>query len=427
MNRASDAAELHAAHVPIPARGWQRLLWIGPGFLWMVSAAGSGELLFTPRVGALYGYVWIWAMAAAVIFKWFINREIGRFTVCTGATILDGFKGVPGPRHWAVWLIVVPQLLVAIASIAGLAGSSATALLLVLPGDVRIWMIASVLAATCLVLWGRYRAIEWTAAALGIALAGASIVAAISVSPDAAALASGLMPRLPAQTDFGEVLPWLGFMLSGAAGMMWYSYWIRAKGYGAAACAPTSDQPIRPATLGDEDRARLRGWLAQMTLDTTVAVAGTLVIALAFLVLGTELLRPRGLVPQEDRIAATLGHLLGSVWGPVGFWFMVTAVFVGFWDTVLSDQDGFGRLFGDGARTLLQSVDVPDRWRDEAFLKNAFVVVVLTVLPIVLYLTTGEPVGLLKAAGAIEAAHIPVVTALVLYLNRSWLPPELRP
>lgn len=29
-------------------------------------------------------------------------------------------------------------------------------------------------------------------------------------------------------------------------------------------------------------RVRLRGWLAQMTLDTTVAVVGTLLITLAF-------------------------------------------------------------------------------------------------------------------------------------------------
>jgi Mn2+/Fe2+ NRAMP family transporter len=425
MNRMAEAPA--AARIPIAARGWRRLRWIGPGFLWMVSAAGSGELLFTPRVGALYGYVWIWAMGAAVIFKWFINREIGRFTVCTGATVLDGFKCIPGPKNWAVWIIVVPQLVVAIATIAGLAGSSATALLLVLHGDVRIWMVASVLTATSLVLWGRYRAVEWTATALGIALAAAAIAAAISVSPDPTAIASGLIPRFPAEVDYGEVLPWLGFMLSGAAGMLWYSYWVRAKGYGAAALARVSDRPLRPATLGYEDRARLRGWVAQMTLDTTVAVVGTLVIALAFLILGTELLRPRGLVPEEDRIAGTLGHLLGSVWGPMGFWFMITAVFIGFWDTVLSDQDGFGRLFGDGARTLLQPLHLPDRWLDEAVLKNVFVVVVLTVLPIVLYLMIGEPVGLLKVAGAIEAAHIPIVTGLVLYLNRRWLPRDLRP
>jgi Mn2+/Fe2+ NRAMP family transporter len=53
----------------------------------MVSATGSGELLFTPRIGSLYGYPLLWAPLAAVVVKWFANSEVGRYTVCTGASI----------------------------------------------------------------------------------------------------------------------------------------------------------------------------------------------------------------------------------------------------------------------------------------------------------------------------------------------------
>src|SRR5687767_1790157 len=86
-----------------------KLKLLGPGFLWMVSAAGSGELLFTPRIGALYGYSLLWAMIAAVTLKWFINREIGRYAVCTGKSVIDGFSTLPGPTNWAVYVILVPQ------------------------------------------------------------------------------------------------------------------------------------------------------------------------------------------------------------------------------------------------------------------------------------------------------------------------------
>lgn len=48
-------------------------------------------------------------------------------------------------------------------------------------------------------------------------------------------------------------------------------------------------------------------------------------------------------------------------------------------------------------------------------------------LPITVYLFFGQPVGLLQTAGAIEAAHIPIVTGLTLYLNHRMLPKELRP
>ncbi|MEO7436430.1 MAG: Nramp family divalent metal transporter [Candidatus Binatia bacterium] len=293
-----------------------------------------------------------------------------------------------------------------------------------LPGDVRFWMIGSVLVSTALVVWGRYHVIELVATGLAALLALTSVVAAVSVFPSLQSLAIGMVPQVPPGVDYGEIVPWLGFMLSGAAGMMWYSYWIRAKGFGAAELTRTSEDPIDPSTLGPEDRRRLAGWVTHMTLDNTTAVVGTLVITLAFLILGTEMLRPNGLVPEESRVAEVLGHMLGDVWGPVGFWFMVLGVFIGFWDTVLTDQDGFGRMFANGTLILLRPLHLKGRLADDAFWQRAYVIGLLTVVPIALYLTVGEPVGLLKAAGVIEAAHIPVLAGLVLYLNHRFLPAD---
>jgi Mn2+/Fe2+ NRAMP family transporter len=374
----------------------------------MVSAAGSGELLFTPRVGALHGYTFLWAMLLAVALKWIINREVGRFAVCTGKTLLHGFSTLPGPRGWAVWLILVPQLFVAVTAIAGLAGGAATALILVLPGPPFLWMAVSLLASTALVAIGRYALVERAATIIAAAIGVAAIAAMFAVGPDGGDMMRGLRPQLPRDVDYGEVLPWLGFMLSGAAGLIWYSYWTVAKGYGKG---------------GDRDVAHLRSWVTQMTLDNTVAVVGTFLVAAAFLVLGAELLQPRGLVPEEQQVASTLGRLLGDVWGPAAYWFMITGVFIGFWDTVLSDQDGHSRMFADGTRLIMPSL----KKYSEATLRRVFVLGLVTVPPIALYAVIGEPVQLLKMAGAIEAAHIPVVAALTLYLNRTQLSAGLRP
>jgi hypothetical protein len=164
-----------------------------------------------------------------------------------------------------------------------------------------------------------------------------------------------------------------------------------------------------------------------MTIDNTVAVAGTVIVTLAFLVLGTEMLGPNQVVPEEERIAPVLGRLLGDVWGPVGFWFMVLGVFVGFWDTVLSDQDGFGRMFSDGTRSLARTFAPRLALPGERALRRWFVGILLTVAPVILYLVAGRPVTLLKIAGAIEAAHIPIVAGLTLYANHRTLPRDLRP
>lgn len=408
---------------PPPKSFKEKIKWLGPGFLWMVSAAGSGEILFTPRVGALYGYTLMWAMLAAVILKWFINREIGRYTVCTGKTIVDGFAELPGPKNWAIYFILIPQIFVAVTSIAGLAGSAATALVLALPGDIRIWTILSIAVSTGLVLWGRFKAIERTATILAIALGVAAIIAAISILPQGDKLASGLVPKMPDNVEYEEILPWLGFMLSGAAGLIWYSYWIQKKGYGVKN-NPDAKNEVK---LNKDDISKLRKWVQQMTADSTVAVAGTFIVTLSFLILGTELLMPKGLIPEENKVAEVLGNMLGELWGPVGFWFMITAVFVGFWDTVLSDQDGFGRMFTGGTRLLVKHSGRFGKWMTEKNLRRFYVLVLVTLAPIGIYLAMGEPVELLKIAGAIEACHIPIVVVLTLYLNRKKLPGELKP
>jgi hypothetical protein len=99
----------------------------------------------------------------------------------------------------------------------------------------------------------------------------------------------------------------------------------------------------------------------------------------------------------------------------------------GFFGTVLSNQNGFGRLFGNGMHLLLSAFSLQGRRTDEQFLKDSLIIGLVTLVPMALLLRVGKPVGLLKLSGAIEAAHIPIVTGLTLYLNHRPLPLDLRP
>jgi hypothetical protein len=162
-----------------------------------------------------------------------------------------------------------------------------------------------------------------------------------------------------------------------------------------------------------------------MTISNTLAVIGALLIALAFLILGAELLKPEGLVPEEDRMSEVLGKLLGNVWGPLGFWFMIGAVFVSFWTTALTNQDGWARMFASGTRILLRQFGIEGSWTDQRRLRQGFLFVLLMVAPAAVYLAFGKPISLLMLAGGIEAAHIPIVAGLVLWMNRRALPREL--
>ncbi len=200
-------------------KGKERLRWLGPAFIWMLSAAGSGELLFTPRIASQYGYSLIWALLLAVAMKWFVNREIGRYTVCTGATFFRGLASLKNSR-WMLWLIILPQLVVAVATIAGLAGAGATAVVVMV--DIPLWIPAILLTiATALIsAMGGFKTIEKLTTVLAIIISCSILGAAIATGPDMEKMASGLVPAIPPDTKVDEVLSWLGFMLAGAAGLM---------------------------------------------------------------------------------------------------------------------------------------------------------------------------------------------------------------
>ncbi len=135
MSREENDANIVRRHeVAVPPRGFDRLRWYGPGLLWMVSSVGSGSVLFTPRVGSRYGYVLLWTALLVGFLTWVMIREIGRWTVVSGRTILEGYRDVPGPHGWAVWLIFLPGLVSGITVVAGSAARVGRALMIACPG-----------------------------------------------------------------------------------------------------------------------------------------------------------------------------------------------------------------------------------------------------------------------------------------------------
>ncbi|MCM4078896.1 Nramp family divalent metal transporter [Paractinoplanes hotanensis] len=413
-----------AVAVPEPPTGRDRLRFIGPGVLWALAALATGELLFTPRVGAQYGYALVWALVAALLLKLFVTREIGRYSVVTGNRLLTGLSELPGPRRWAVWAILVPQLAVGVAAIAGIASAAGSAVALAIPGPVQLWTAVVIAAAAALVLFGRYSGVEWISRVLGLLLALGAVVAAVLVGPDLGEAAAGLVPTVPADLVVADILPWLGFLSNGAAGLMWYSYWIVSKGTGMSGARAA--EPPDPTEFDDRQIGRLRRWLRTMTLDASLAVVGTGIITVAFLVLGVELLRPEGIVPAESDVARDLTMLFSEVFGSVGFWLMVAGLISAFWTATLTNVDGWKRLYTDGVRQVLPSRLTSRAWAQPEVISRTAVIAWLAVLPFTVFLIFGDPVALLTVAGSIEAVHIPLVAGLTLWLNRRSLPAALR-
>ncbi|MBE0428295.1 MAG: Nramp family divalent metal transporter [Thermoleophilia bacterium] len=396
----------------------------------MVSSVGSGSILFTPRVGSRYGYELLWAALLVAFLTWVIIREIGRYTVVSGRSILEGYYGIPGPRGWIVWLIFLPGLASGIVVVAGIAALIGSALGIVLPERQAYFAVGIILVSSALVVSGRYRHLEKVTAGLAAVLIVSTVVTAIVVFPGFGPYAHGLAPVLPLDFDAHFVLPWFGFLLAGAAGMMWYSYWVAARGFGGPVFEEEEQDDEQGKAVSAAGRqASLRSWMIITGTTAAIGVVGATVVNVSFLTLGAELLAPLGIVPEGIRVAEDIARLLSDVWGPAGTWVFVTGIFVALWGSVLANQDGWGRMYADATLILLRrrGIDESSKPRRRLLLRNGYVIAVLTAAPVAVYLLLRDPVGILFIGGAISAAHIPVVVSVTLYLNLRRLPRALAP
>lgn len=416
--------------VPSPPRGFEKLKWYGPGLLWMLSSVGSGSVLFTPRVGSRYGYELLWLALVVIFFQWVMIREVGRYTVVTGRTLLDGYRDIPGPKNWAIWFIFVPQLVAASVTISGIAALLGSALMIAFPGSQAIYASAAIIVSIVLVTTGKYHGVERVSSVMAILLVLSAVVTAVVVFPSSAEIARGLRPSIPAAFDSYFVLPWLGFILAGAAGIMWFSYWVSTKGYGGAVV--NDDERGTPQQPIDSDTAieRLASWNRVMSNTALVGIVAGGVVVISFLVLGAEVLRPEGIVPEGIAVAEDLSRLLSGVWGQAGRWILLIGIFIALWGTIIADQDGWGRTFADATLLLKTGDSSSGRFaaithnRDR--LKNVYAVVVTALIPLGLFFLVRDPVKILSVAGIVAAAHTPVVVFLTLYLNKRSLPSPLR-
>lgn len=449
--------------IPTPPTGKNRLKWYGPGLLWMVSAVGSGSVLFTPRVGARYGYEFLWMAIIFIFFMWVMIREVGRYTVVTGKTIFEGYRDISGSTNWALYFIILPQMVAAVVTIAGIAALAGSAMMIVFPWQYESYSTGLMLLCLLLVVTGKYDIIEKVTSVLAGILVIVVIVSAIVVFPEFKEIAQGLIPSFPEDTDIDFVIPWVGFILAGASGIMWFSYWVSARGYGGELTNIDEVTTFSPKKEKQQienhatEFKQLKSWLRTMTVTATIGVIGGGLILLSFLILGTELLGPEGKIPEGIDVAEDLTALLSDIWGETGRWMLILGIMIALIGTIISNQDGYGRMFADGTVILgipwlkkkkLIDPELPDAAENKAeprpeitskkkkatslllnkqWLRIFYAILFGAVLPLAAFFAVKNPVDILSIAGTVAAVHTPVVVFLTLYLNRKRLPKPMRP
>jgi Mn2+/Fe2+ NRAMP family transporter len=332
--------------------GW--FVALGPGIVWMALAQGSGELIWWPYLCAKYGLAFLFILTPACLLQYSVTFEIGRYSAMTGESIWRGFVRLHPWFGFVLWILMALSFLWfgAFAS----AGGTAMAKLVHWPafgerGRSLFWAaITMVIFAFALLTQKRtYLLIErvmWI-------VAGTTVIGLLisCFSPDLRSYWPSFLKAIlqptplarpwdPGDTD--RLLTAVTFAGLGGFWTLFYSYWILGKGVGVAR-TPSGNGQV-PVTAAGDLPAEAKRWRRFLLADTGIGIVGNLLTTLMTCFLAYAVLFPKGIVPDQWRLAAEQARFFEVSWGSAGraLFLVIAAAFL--CDTWLSTADAVAKV-----------------------------------------------------------------------------------
>jgi manganese transport protein len=395
---------------------------IGPGMVLAASIVGSGELIATTTLGAQVGFAALWIILISCAIKPVVQGELGRYTIATGHTGLEGLNRVPGPRfrvNWVVWIWAVMVLLTMV-QVGGMYGGVAQVLHLLVPQiSVNAWVAVCMGITVAVLLGGGYTRIEKLALIkVGffslLTVCAAAVLVRRTGAVTAADLAAGLSFQLPA-AGLATAIAVFGITGVGATELIQYPYWCVEKGYA---------RYVGPRDGSAAWVSRARGWLRVMHLDIICSLVIYTLATVAFYLLGAGVLHKSGIVPAQRDTIQVLSRLYTQTLGEWALWLFYAGAVITLYGTIFASTAAHSRLFADAVRIGggYERADPDARlwWR------NLFLLV-LAVLPPVFYWFFESPVQMVIAGGTAQAAMLPLIGIAAIYLRHRHVPADIQP
>ncbi|HSF19285.1 MAG TPA: Nramp family divalent metal transporter [Vicinamibacteria bacterium] len=381
---------------------------LGPGIIMAATAIGTSHIILSPVAGARFGYELIWLVLFSHFFKYPAFEFGPRFAVARGVSLVKGFQEVPGPKNWAVWVFLVTTVLQGLTILAGILSVTA-AILLAWVGGLSLSGFVVVLGLVIIVLHrtGKYPALALGSKIAMLVLALVSIVAFLAVPPGASDLVRIFVPSFPAGSLVlvGSIL---GLMPTGINVAIWHSLWA------------VEHLPIWRKVAGSKDEILKLGMF-----DLNVGYLLSAVLAVVFVSLGANLLKPRGLYPDGVEVALTLSRLYTDVLGAWMFPVFMLAAFAAMFSTAYSVMDAFPRTFSRILSTLFPRSPILQKEGDPAY---TLFLAVIFLFAIGANRLLPNPVLMVQLVGLVSLSVAPVLYALNYYcVTRLIDDPSMRP
>jgi Mn2+/Fe2+ NRAMP family transporter len=408
--------------IETPPKGLAVLALVGPSFIWCAEYIGSGEVILATRTGAILGTSVIWAIISGIFLKYWIGMSGARYTVCTGEGMIDMCSRVPGPKFWAVWTILIGQLLTAaisIGSIASAAGIFVNSMVGLTP-YIAGWLVT--IFAVIIVWSGKFEALKLVMSFFVLIIIIGVLCVAIRVSPGLNQFLVGLIPTVREVPDWAviqgvdanawrEILPLVGWGAGGFASQVWYTYWVLGAGYGIArgrdygqAADTVYIHKLRPV-----DADNVKGWCRVVYADATLAMCIGTTVTVSFLIAGAGVLGSRQLAPDGPSVALTLSTLFSEQWGDLGGFLFILGGAVALIATQVGQLAGWPRLLADAFRICIPGFSKKLSWRQQF---RIFLLFFLFTNMVIVFTLGLKPVFLVKIGAILDGLLLTPLQAL---------------
>ncbi len=411
---------------------------LGPSVILLAAAIGSGEYVLWPFITSQVGLVAMWMAIVGVMTQFFINMEIGRYTLATGETAVTGFT-----RLWKPWGVAFMAMAIFSWAWPGWATGASTALTFVLGTDadaVPYMTIAALVAigialTASPIVYQTVEKIQFFLVAIIVVFLAMAVVLGISAQAWVdLGKGFGSIGRIPEGIPLATLLGALAFAGAGGTLNLVQSNWLRDKGLAMGAYTPKIVSPLTgheeaAASTGhmfpqdEANLARWQGWwkVANREHFWTFGVIGAASIVLLSLLTYSTLAGSE--VKNDFTFIRAEGEALKEIVAPwFGTFFWLTGVVV-LLSTNLGVLDHVGRLSADVLRVGV--LKGHERWTES---KIYFVVIWAEIAfgSIILLSGVTQPLVLLVIASALNGIVMFIYSMLLIKLNGFTLPTAIR-
>ena len=375
-------------------RMFLQLKKLGPGLLFAATAVGVSHLVQSTRAGAKFGLTLSALIVLACIIKYPAFRFGSEYSAYTGESVIAGYER---QGRWLLVLVLLATIIegVGVIPAVGLVTAGLSMNLLTFNANAILVTMIIVLAASIVLLLGRYKILENITRVFVVVFSVLTVVAAVAA---ATKLANG--QPLSAPFDINEQnlffsVSIAGWMPVGLSCSIFLSLWVIARGH-------LQGRPVTP------EEARF---------DFNVGYITTLLLALCFLLMGTALLFNSGTEIAESSVGFA-AQLVSLFTQSIGQWAQLVvgvAALAVMLSTVLAVVDGFPRVYANIVYRLMKTD--PGSWDEDRLYQGFLGLQTVTTFMILVFLlrSFGTFIDFITALGFMAAPIIAFLNHRIMF------------